>query len=393
MSASDEQALDLIRRELEVGGVDWTAFLPSWAKPADSADAVLHELLVAVNAPVHEGHIPPYASILVHDAAPLSALVRLQPSYLGLARKAADGRSTAAVFERNEFIGLLTLDASLDPDLALVRLAVGQDGVAIHRNEKGHVRLYSPHGALRNIGRQWALGPSINAAVETIRTVAPGVDETVLVRLLEFAYFILSPRHIGATIVWLLTERNAFAGAGDDVSALRLSTRDDAASRLLSFADHLLAQFDGATIVSKTGEVITTGVHLQASDSAQQCVKALAGTRHTSAKRGSFDHPDTLIVTVSADGPVTVFSDGVSVFQLQWLSARDVAAARDESGLVVFTFEGSLRCVTCERLCEIETLKASQSPEPEREIPCPICGSLLATIRCSVARATVKKRL
>lgn len=393
MTAADEQALDLLRRELEVAGVDWITFLPSWARHAVSADRVLHELLIAVNAPVHEGHIPPYASIVLDDAPPLSAFLRLEASNLELARKAADGRATVAVFERNGFVGLLTLDASLDPDLALVRLALERDGIAIHRNEKGHVRLYSPHGALRNIGRQWAHGPSIATAVETIRTVAPAVDETVLLRLLEFAYFILSPRHIGATIVWLLTESNAFAGVGDDLSPLRLSTQDEAASRLLSFADHLLAQFDGATIVSRTGDVIATGIHLRASDRAQQCIKALAGLRHTSAKRGSFDHPDTLIITVSADGPVTVFSDGVSVFQLEWLSARDVAAARDESGLIVFAFEGSLRCQTCEKLCEIETLKVPQLREPEREIPCPICGSLLATMRCSMARATVKKRL
>jgi DNA integrity scanning protein DisA with diadenylate cyclase activity len=391
--AADEQALDLLRRELAVAEVDWSAFLPWWAKSGDSGDAVLHELLIAVNAPVHEGHIPPYASIVVADAAPLSALVPLEVSYLDLARKAADGRATVVVFERNRFVGLLTLDASLDPDLALVRLAVKRDGVALHRNEKGHVRLYSPHGALRNIGRQWAQGPSLNSAVETIRSVAPEVDENVLVRLLEFAYFILSPRHIGATIVWLLGETNPFAGVGDDLSPLRLSTQDDAASRLLSFADHLLAQFDGATIMSRAGDVIATGIHLRATDRAQLHVKALPGTRHTSAKRGSFDHPDTLVVTISADGPVTVFSDGVSVFQLEWLSARDVAAARDESGLMVFTFEGVLGCDACGKRCELETLKAPGSREAERDIPCPVCGTVLATIRCSAARATVRKKL
>lgn len=392
----DSEALDLLRRELHAAKVAWNEFLPPWARGV-IGDGILRELLVAIDPPIHEGHIAPYASIIVDDANLVSPLVRLQLEHLDLARRAADGRSTVTVFDRDGFVGLLTLNPSLDPDLALARLAVSTSGIALHRNDKGHVRIYAPNGALRNIGRQWTQSPSIQEAVQTVMAVAPDVHEAVLISLLEFAYFILSPRHIGATIVWLLSDTNAFAGQGDDLTPLGLTTDDRSASRLLSFADHLLAQYDGATILSRDGKVIATGVQLTASDRAQQFVARLSGTRHTSAKRASFDCEETLVVTVSSDGPVTVFSDGASIFQLSWLSAREVAEAitRDGrqgvDGWMMFSSEGRVACSTCGKLCELETLKDPKATEPERQVTCPICASPLATVRCMEVRAMVRK--
>ena len=51
----------------------------------------------------------------------------------------------------------------------------------------------------------------------------------------------------------------------------------------------------------------------------------MRGTRHTSAARHTFDCPDVLAFVVSADGPVTVFSDGQRIADLK---LRDPFAAK-----------------------------------------------------------------
>lgn len=382
--------MDLLRRELLIANVAWSTFLPSWANVSGFDDPIVRELAVAVNAPIHEGHIPPYAAVIVEHASRLQFL-GLGLEHINLARQAADGRSTATVFEHGRFVGLLTLDASIDPDLSLARLAVGTNGVALHRNDQGHVRAYSPNGGLRNIGRQWTQSPSIRKAAGTIATAAPTVDGETLGDLLEFAYLVLSPRHIGATLVWLLSNRNPFASpSAIDLTPLRLTTQRNSASRLLSFADHLLAQYDGATIVSREGLLMAVGVQLRASEDAVKYIRPLAGTRHTSAKRTSFDHGDTLVITVSSDGPVTVFSDGASIFELKWFSADDVTNALRDRDLEL-SYEGQHRCKTCGKISDVEAMLDQTATCDYRAVKCPVCDDVLWGKACLEIRATVRK--
>ena len=52
---------------------------------------------------------------------------------------------------------------------------------------------------------------------------------------------------------------------------------------------------------------------------------ATKGTRHTSAARHTYDCPDVLAFVVSADGPVTVFSDGRRIADLKAQNVRKTA--------------------------------------------------------------------
>jgi len=53
------------------------------------------------------------------------------------------------------------------------------------------------------------------------------------------------------------------------------------------------------------------------SEASKRLIEARAGTRHTSAQRFSYDFAKGIIFVVSSDGPVTVFSDGMSVTDLE----------------------------------------------------------------------------
>ena len=43
---------------------------------------------------------------------------------------------------------------------------------------------------------------------------------------------------------------------------------------------------------------------------AEESVEALRGTRHTSARRYSYDDPTATVIVVSEDGPVSVLRNG-----------------------------------------------------------------------------------
>jgi len=219
------------------------------------------------------------------------------------------------------------------------------------------------------------------------------VDTERLYRLLELAQYVLSPWRIGTTLVWLLSDRNPFDGI--DLRPLRLSISPQVGEPTIAFAAHLLAQYDGATIVSREGRLLATNVHLIPSPDAESLLRPLSGTRHTSALRTSYDYSDVLIVTVSADGPVTVFSDGLNVFKLGWFSVDEVAAgigriAEKRIGDDIWTSTYDTVCAKCGKTSQVEVLTVTGWREDE-EGHCPVCNETIAKAHCYHVYTRIKK--
>ena len=74
---------------------------------------------------------------------------------------------------------------------------------------------------------------------------------------------------------------------------------------------------DGAMLIAHDGRLLAVNVILRASHASERAVPPSGGTRHTSAARHTFDCPEVLAFVVSADGPVTVFSDGHRIADLK----------------------------------------------------------------------------
>ncbi len=62
--------------------------------------------------------------------------------------------------------------------------------------------------------------------------------------------------------------------------------------------------FDGEGVLRRLG------VRLVPSTTAEETVEGFGGTRHTSARRSSYDDPLATVIAVSDDGPVSVFRKG-----------------------------------------------------------------------------------
>ncbi len=238
------------------------------------------------------------------------------------------------------------------------------------------------------------VSPAIAVAIEKIRQVAPMAGFTVLWNLLEYAFYVLSPWSIGATLVWILSDRVPGEN-GVDLRPLQLGLSPSEGKPSLAFTAHLLAQFDGATMLSREGRFLTTGIHLNPSQRAQELIPQHRGTRHTSARRASFDLADALLITVSADGPVTVFSDGLSIFELWWFSAGEAAERmRKAYGSIledaVWVSGRDKVCPNCGKTSHVEILTIAGWREREEAL-CPVCHETVNSAHCFNIHANIRK--
>ncbi len=186
-------------------------------------------------------------------------------------------------------------------------LAETLGAMVVQRHPAGIVRVVARSGVFRWDGRVWQHQPLVSAWVDTVGACAKFGDRDVLETLLEFAVHDLGARGIGATLVYRPDAR--LASSFDERLAapppLRVMRPAD-----LAPLRHILSQTDGAALFDDTGVLTQIGVRLVPSARAELEVSGLRGTRHTSARRYSFDDPSATVIVVSEDGPVTVLRHG-----------------------------------------------------------------------------------
>jgi len=179
--------------------------------------------------------------------------------------------------------------------------------------------------------------------------------------VLDLCVHWLSPGQTGGTVVLVLAASAELRGGVDYADSFPcppLSVRRRQHSPAFLAA---MAQTDLAVVVDADGTARRMGVGLRSSAEAERLISDARGMRHRSARRFSFDHPETLVFVVSEDGPVSVFSDGAVVTFAEPGTrgkARRPLAPTDHQ-----------RCVRCRRL--VEVVHGVSSP---RAAACPVCG-------------------
>lgn len=369
------QALEgLILKELALNGIhlDETLGLAS--------GEVLSELTSTLTPGLHESRISSFGVIFADsDLLPVEARkLPLGHEHLSLARRLADGDRSFLLYEKARFYGLVFFPNSRATELELVRLISLLGGMIVQRNSDGVTKFFRNSGIVTHSNRSWFTKPHVREAARRTIQCVPGISRPVLNRILDLAFHILSPAlHTGATLVWHLRPTGA-----EESPVLNLSIMDE---RDAIAVCHLLSQIDGAAVLDHQGGLLQTGVHLKSSAKAAALIREYKGTRHTSAQRFSYDHSETLVITVSEDGPVTIFSDGASIADLRTRSAeqeanvlRDIAPDRgNDVGNRAFEVE----CSTCQKTSLIEEVNVADYKE-RRSVGCPVCGDHLYSTEC-----------
>lgn len=279
-------------------------------------DTVLEELDFVLRPPVHEGRIPSYGAI-VGPTTPLEewseeTLLRAERRLtvdIGDAevRRFADGVSSFAVHLGGGVDELVVFDRSAGSERDLVVLANASGGLVIQRHPSGMIRVVGTRGVVRRDLTGWHHEPPLTGLVNEVPGCKSQGSPTTLGRLLDFAVHDLGAHGIGSFLVMVsggtLTvphERRL-----PTPPALTINRPHD-----LAPLRHALGQTDGAAVFDKEGTLRQMGVRVIPTRAAEEAVRPIRGTRHTSARRFSFDQDDAIVITISDDGPVTVFRGG-----------------------------------------------------------------------------------
>jgi DNA integrity scanning protein DisA with diadenylate cyclase activity len=335
---------------------------------------IVDELDYVRRPPVHETRRPMYGSfilppdrslLMIGDLAELQPLDDVEPMRF---RQFADGRSAFVVQRPGAGPALAHFRRSVQYEADLVGIQQATGAYIVQRTAFGVARLVTPVGVVDWNGRAWARRFGAAAMLDPLRHLLTSARPEVLEGLLELCIHWLSPSNIGATmLLWLVDE------APLDDPATRLDLTAAFAGPSLSVREHhhfaaiyaAQMQTDLATIVDGRGRVGRFAVGLNSSLEADELVSDRRGMRHRSARRYTYDHPETVAFVVSEDGPVTVFSDGAPIIALDVTHAEWMEMKHDPASEIALQ-----RCVRCDKLL------ASAHVDVPFGIPsCPVCGT------------------
>jgi DNA integrity scanning protein DisA with diadenylate cyclase activity len=338
------------------------------------SELCLKEMSKCLRPEIHEGRIPPYGAVIGggKDVPDEARAINLGGDQLKLGRTVADGVRTFTMFNERGFRGLLFLDTPAMDELTLVNLREVTDSVVLTRDADGVTRVFLQIGIVVHRHRNWSFRPAVDLILQKLHKTCPAVRQPAFAAVLRFAFHQLSPLKTGATLVWCLTEPSS-ADLGRmrpaiDLTQLRADVSEEA---VLPSMRHLLAQVDGATIISHQGMFLGTGAQLQPSMKSKRLVPEHQGTRHTSARRFSYDFDAGILVVVSSDGAVSIFSDGASLADLRAMPTRSAAELLRKNDGSQSLRSVRHRCSGCGKTCVVESSVSNSSPN--RNLRCPVC--------------------
>lgn len=304
-----ERRLARLVEELAEAGLD--------VDPGIAGDALaVEEIDYALRPKVHERRVPSYGAIIEPAGAPAawSAATALDierrpvsDRSVRSARAYADGVSSWLIRRVTGDDEWAVFDRPAGSERDLVVIAEAMEAVVVQRHPSGIVRVVTAAGVFRWDGRRWQHQPLVSAWIDTVGACEVYGHRDVLETLLEFAVHDLGARGIGATLVYHPDDRldASFDRRLPTPPPLHVMHPAD-----LAPLRHVLGQVDGAALFGDDGTLVQIGVRLVPSVSAEAEVEGFRGTRHTSARRYSFDDPMATVVVVSEDGPVTVLRSG-----------------------------------------------------------------------------------
>ncbi|WP_075238235.1 diadenylate cyclase [Mycobacterium colombiense] len=356
-------------------------------------DVLCEEIVHARYVEVHEGHRPSYGCFIIPDLEAIGsgagfALAALRTSEgenptvgpdLDL-RLLVDGEQTFLLRDVHGRVAMGTIESPSD-ELSLIQMCRNLSGVCVQRQRSGRIQLLMEGIVCINDDYDWRWLITARRSLPSILTsLNPPGDllERVSVHLgeiLDLCVHLLSPRGIGATLVWQIGSHGPIGSVSNQPSklpaVLNVFRRQDRFAIV-----SLLASVDGACFISSEGDILNYWAMLDPSSAAKDLVAEQGGTRHTSAKRYSFDEPRSLVVVVSTDGPVTVFSDGARLARLadpaldrgrDWMTRLNLA-----DGFEISTGDEQLECFNCGKQLHIEV---DTHPDADRSetVECPVC--------------------
>ncbi len=289
---------------------------PSILASLDDPAPMLEELAYAIRPHIHERRVPSYGAIVRPavqskrwaDGTRISVAHRRVEDLADAAvRRFADGVTSFVVRGSAGVNDLVVFDRSVGSERDLTIVAEASGATVVQRHPSGVVRAAGPFGVLRLLGFDWQLEPPVSRWLDLSACAMKPLTYDLLKRMLRFAIHDVAARNVGATFV--IAPDGKLNGGVERRYGRPPDFRIDRPSDLAPLY-HVLGQVDGAAVFDHTGMLTELGVRLIPSVAAEAEVESYGGTRHTSALRYSYDHPQATLIVISEDVPVSVMRAG-----------------------------------------------------------------------------------
>jgi len=360
-------------------------------KEDEHLDDLVTEVEFALYPPTHEGLTQSYGCLITNADIEGGNPISVEGCELSVVRQLADGLSSFCVKRSGVVSHVLSLDSLHAAENSLLNLRMSYGGLLVHRDLRERIRVFGESAIHMYVAGEWTSRPYSSKVIQRVRASVPQVETSVLSSALQFAFHVLSPENVGATLILWLEGCSDKPVGETDISPMGLSITEHTQP-----LKSLLSMHDGAAFVGPHGHVESIDNHLRFSDKSIELIPKHGGTRHTSAKRFTFDEPYCVAIVVSEDGPVSVFADGAKVTELRHFeSGREAKAIREslpERNLAVDSAVHLETCSSCGKLIDVEVVVIYGWKTRETGA-CPVCGEEVASANCWQINTRLVKRL
>lgn len=371
---------DLIRQELDLAKFPSEEILPNFPNLIDIVTK-------AIYLSPHENNEPFWGVILSGSTPTLQheLIDDFKDSY-------CDGKRTFGLcIEGDNDLKTVIFQSEMN-DISLLELS-NKEKTCIVKRGGNTLKIYYNNTIYICENRIWKVLEKVDVQVVEIQKHFGAVDTDLIRKLLTFSFHNLSVNKIGATIIlWLEDEFNSTHATLPD--SMNLDFNNENHQELLK---QYLKNNDGAVVINSSGAIIGGKAHLSFSEDSRSLIQIKdKGTRHNSAARFSFDNSKAIVITVSEDGPVSVFSEGQNIVNLnsvdpfKHIETIHEIARENNSG----SYEDTLytTCSKCGKFYFLRVLTVTGWREKEKE-NCHICGTEIHAAKCFTINSRLIKKI
>ncbi|CAG36745.1 DNA integrity scanning protein DisA nucleotide-binding domain protein [Desulfotalea psychrophila] len=372
--------VDLIRQELELVNFPSKEILPLYP---DLIETVTKAIYLAP----HENKEPYWGIILSNNTptSPHELVDDFKDSY-------CDGKRTFG-FSSNGSNELKTVVFQREMNnIDLLELCNNKQTCIINR-QGNTLKIYFNNTIYICENRVWKVLEKVDAQIVEIKKHYSAVDADLVRKLLTYSFHNLSTNKIGATIIYWLKDdfTSTYATLPDSIS---LDFNNENHQEILK---QYLRNNDGAIVINSSGKIIGGKAHLSFSDDSKSFIQIKdKGTRHNSAARFSFDNSKSIVITVSEDGPVSVFSEGKNIANLSSIDPFEqnkiIHEIAEENDAMSYEDNFNITCSKCGKTFYVSVLTVSGWREWENE-RCDICGTEIHSAKCFTINSRLIKTI
>lgn len=299
-------------------------------------------------------------------------IIHVNAHYLLQAHQFVDGIEWFLIYQKSKFIGIIKFNSIYHNEFEFMKQFPLSGGLFIKRNENAETLFFQGNEVITHHNRIWSKRDNLRILEWKICQSVKNINQKNLKNLLNFTNYYLNPsKKTGGIIIWTFKKLNknekSIFSKFKNLKKIKISLLN---KDHLSIILNLLKNIDGALLFGPNLELLGSSIQIKNSEKSKKIIKEYKGTRHTSSQRLSYDLMYSLIITISEDGPISIFSNGANLTKIEY-----PALENDRKNQNIKIKTSINKCTVCHKLNIVEK-SLSIKKNKKNKVYCPTCKKL-----------------